>query len=59
LAQKYEHIEALTEGTKEWRDAVQEVNKEITDLITKYPELAGLIYSDKGVLKIDLESEEA
>jgi hypothetical protein len=34
LTGKYEHINSLTEGTLEWKNAVREVNAEVTDLIS-------------------------
>lgn len=58
LADKYAALEDITRGTQEWRDAVKEVNDEVLDLIEKYPELAPLVESEGGVLKLDLESEE-
>ena len=33
-------IDELTEGTQEWKDAIVEANKQITELIAKYPKLA-------------------
>ena len=59
LADKYDALDELTQGTREWRDAVKEINGEVMDLIDKYPELAGLVTSEDGVLKIDLDSDEA
>ena len=35
-------IKDLTKGTQEWREAVQEINKEYLDMISLYPELAKL-----------------
>ena len=63
-AQAYEHLasaldsiggkevalENLAVGTTEWKDAVQELNGEILDLVEKYPELAKYVDSSKGHL---------
>ena len=57
LGDKYNKIDEFTEGTREWRDAVQEVNQGILDLINNYPELAAFVQNQGGVLKIDFESE--
>lgn len=32
-------IDALTEGTKEWKEAIWEANQEVLELLAKYPEL--------------------
>ena len=59
LGDKYASLEELTKGTKEWQEAMGEINNEVADLITQYPELAGLVTSKNGVLTIDLDSEES
>ena len=59
LSSKYDALEDLTQGTREWRDAVKEINDEVLTLIDEYPELAALVTNEDGVLKIDLESDEA
>ena len=50
-------IDALTEGTKEWKEAIWEANQEIIELLAKYPELndfvttaenGRMIISDEG-----------
>ena len=33
-------LEDCTKGTQEWREALQEVNSEVLDLLSKYPQLA-------------------
>ena len=43
LNDKQKEIDSLTKGTKEWKDAVYEVNKQILELIDKYPELATFV----------------
>lgn len=66
-AQAYEHLAAaldsidgkssalenLAVGTTEWKNAVQELNGEILDLVEQYPELAQFISSSDGYLKLD------
>ena len=42
-------------GTNEWREAVIALNGEILKLVETYPELAGFIENEGGVLKIDYE----
>ena len=59
LSDKYKDLDKLTKGTKEWRAAVREINKEVSELVTQYPELSKLVKSDNGVLTIDLDSQEA
>lgn len=57
LSDKYKDLNKLTKGTKEWRTAVREINKEIGELVAQYPELASFVQSESGVLKIDFEDE--
>lgn len=59
LSEKYDALDDLTEGTREWRDAVKEINSEVMDLVEQYPELANLVTSENGVLTLDIESDEA
>ena len=59
LKNKYGVLENLVRGTEEWNKAVQDVNSSVLSLIEKYPELAGLIKNDGGVLKLDIDSKEA
>lgn len=58
LDEQYDTLENLREGTEEWNKAVQDVNASVLELIDKYPELAGLVENDDGVLKLDIESDE-
>lgn len=58
LADKYNTLEELTQGTREWRDAVKEINSEILELINNYPELAKFVKNEGGVLTIDIDSAE-
>jgi hypothetical protein len=49
----------MTKGTQEWKDAVKDVNKQVLDLVDKYPELAKYVEkTNDGVLKLDTDSEE-
>jgi hypothetical protein len=57
LDEKYDSIESLTAGTEEWKDAVKDVNKEVLDLIKKYPELAAFVENKQGILTIDYDDE--
>jgi hypothetical protein len=59
LNNKYDAMDGLTKGTEEWNKAVQDVNSSVLGLIEKYPELAGLVENDNGVLKLDVDSSEA
>lgn len=57
LNDKYEKINELTAGTREWKDAVYEVNQQVLDLINKYPELAKAYSLDEnGVFRLTNES---
>ena len=38
-------LDGMVQGTREWRDAVQEVNDQVLDLIQTYPELANAVDS--------------
>ena len=49
-------IDELTEGTQEWRDAIIEANKEITELIQKYPQFAQYLETD-GFGRMTLNKE--
>jgi hypothetical protein len=51
-------LDELTKGTQEWRDAVREINNEVLDLITEYPELAGMFENVDGVLTIKAGMED-
>ena len=49
----------LTKGTREWKEAVLQVNQQVLDLIDKYPELAKYISNEGGVLSISEEGMDA
>ena len=53
---KYKALEDLTRGTKEWNDAVRDINGSVVDLIQQYPELAAFAENKNGVLTIDMDS---
>jgi hypothetical protein len=57
LDDKYNALDDLREGTEEWNKAVQDVNESVLDLIDKYPELAGFVENEGGVLKLDVDSD--
>ena len=50
-----EAIDNMTKGTEEWRNAIQEANMQVLDLIDKYPELAKYVSNVDGQLKISDE----
>lgn len=47
-----EAIDNMTKGTEEWRNAIQEANMQVLELIDKYPELAQYVSNVDGQLKI-------
>lgn len=59
LGDKYKVLEDLRKGTEEWNKAVQDINSSVLELISKYPELAGLVENEGGVLTLDVNSDEA
>ena len=53
-------LEKLTVGTLEWKEALIEVNQQVLDLISKYPELAQYVTTgENGELTISQEGKEA
>ena len=48
-------LEDLKQGTEEWYEAVQKLNEETLDLITKYPELAKYVQNVDGSLRLSEE----
>ena len=52
-------LENLTRGTQEWKQAVQDVNRQILELIEKYPELAAFVESKGGILTINENKKNA
>lgn len=55
LESAQETLSGLTEGTREWKEAVLQVNNQVLDLIDKYPELAQYLTNKNGVLGITEE----
>lgn len=55
IESKTSALDELTRGTQEWREAVIALNGEVLKLVDTYPELAGFIENEGGVLKIDYE----
>ena len=45
-------LQDLTKGTREWNEAVIELNNNVLSLMEKYPELAAEIENNNGVLEI-------
>ena len=59
LGEKYENINNLTVGTQAWRDAIQETNNQVLDLIEKYKELAKYVtIGENGELILNVNSAE-
>ena len=58
LDEKYENINNLTVGTQAWRDAIQETNQQVLDLVNTYKELAKYVKVENGVLTLDIDSAE-
>lgn len=52
LSNAQSSLEGLTKGTQEWRDAVQDVNSQILELIDKYPELAEYVTTANGAMSV-------
>lgn len=53
-----DNLDSLTKGTQEWRDALQQVNNQVLDLIAEYPELTKYVENNNGQLSISKEGEE-
>jgi hypothetical protein len=58
LEDKYQTLDELTQGTKEWTKAMQEINNQVLELIEQYPELAKFVENKEGILTLDMDSEE-
>ena len=48
-------IDSLTKGTKEWRDAINEANQQVIEMLDKYPELSQYVQDIDGRLTISAE----
>ena len=57
LSNKYDGLDELTRGTKEWAEQVHSINDEILDLIDRYPALAAFVQNKNGVLTLDTSGE--
>ena len=56
ISSKTKALNGLAEGTDVWKESVRELNKEVLDLVDKYPELRDFVTRDEnGVLGIDYE----
>lgn len=55
LGDKYKALDELTRGTKEWKDAVMDINSEVLNLVDKYPQLAEFLEGGEGVLRLNLD----
>jgi hypothetical protein len=55
LKDKRTALDDLTEGTREWKDAVFELNQQMLELMKTYPQLSGFIDNEGGVLTIDYD----
>lgn len=53
-----DNLDSLTKGTQEWRDALQQVNNQVLDLIAEYPELTKYVENNNGQLSISKKGEE-
>lgn len=54
-----DNLNDLTKGTQEWRDALQQCNDKVLELISNYPELAQYVTNENGQLKLNAEGEQA
>ena len=54
-----DNLDSLTKGTQEWRDALQQCNDKVLELISNYPELAQYVTNENGQLKLNAEGEQA
>ena len=58
LDDKYQALENIIKGTKEWGEAIKDINTSVLDLIGQYPELAKFVENRQGTLTIDVNSQE-
>lgn len=56
LGDKYKALDELTRGTKEWKDAVMDINSEVLNLVDKYPQLAEFLEGGEGVIRLNLDA---
>lgn len=57
LSDKYTAFEELSTGTEEWRNALDEINDTVLNLINEYPELAKYVQLQNGLLTLDTNSD--
>ena len=58
LENSQDALKELTKGTDEWKEAVSQLNGQVTELIDKYPALASLVTYTDGILNLDIDSNE-
>ena len=58
LENSQDALKELTKGTDEWKEAVSQLNKQVSELIDKYPALASLVTYTDGILNLDTDSNE-
>ena len=58
LKDREDSLDGLIVGTKAWKDAVLQVNKQVLELLQNYPKLAAFVSSNNGVLGIDYDAAE-
>jgi hypothetical protein len=57
LEESYDTIDNLIEGTQEWRDAINDANTQVLNLLDNYPELANYITTDSESGLMQLSDE--
>lgn len=58
LENSQDALKELTKGTDEWREAVSQLNGQVTELIDKYPALASFVTYTDGILNLNTDSSE-
>ena len=57
LRTSYDVIDDLTVGTEEWREAIEDVNTQLLELIDKYPELINFVGRNAKTGMLELSEE--
>lgn len=57
LEDTYKNLDSLTKGTQEWRQAVQDTNTAVLDLIANYPALMQFATLKDGIWTINTDDE--
>ena len=52
-------LQGLSRGTEEWKNALQDCNNKVLELISNYPQLAKYVENTNGQLTISQEGQEA